>query len=152
MAKPIVLRLECSPVEASGISSSTTTYSIAPATKARVYGNIGMINDASITTMSPPIGSTAPLRLPIMNDRHLLLPSARIGIEMIAPSGMFCMAMPSDIAMADASDIVDTPSSAPANTTPTAIPSGRLCIVTAIASMAVRVIRERGPSGLDVPK
>ena len=62
------------------------------------------------------------------------------------------MAMPSDIAMADASDIVDTPSSAPANTTPTAIPSGRLCIVTAIASMAVRVIRERGPSGLDVPK
>ncbi len=34
MAKPIVLRLECCPLDASGMSSSTTTYSMAPAAKA----------------------------------------------------------------------------------------------------------------------
>ena len=33
-----------------------------------------------------------------------------------------------------------------ANTTPTAMPSGRLCMVTARASIAVRDSRERGPS------
>ena len=34
MAKPMVLRLLCWPAEASGISSSTTTYNMAPAAKA----------------------------------------------------------------------------------------------------------------------
>ena len=33
-AKPMVLKLECVPSDASGISSSTTTYSIAPAANA----------------------------------------------------------------------------------------------------------------------
>ena len=43
------------------------------------------------------------------------------------------------------------PLSAPANTTPTAIPSGRLWMVTARASMAVFDRCDRIPSGLSVP-
>ena len=43
------------------------------------------------------------------------------------------------------------PLSAPANTTPTAMPSGRLWMVTARASMAVFDNCERIPSGLSVP-
>ncbi len=61
------------------------------------------------------------------------------------------MAMPSEIATADATDSPAEPCSAPANTTPTAIPSGRLWRVTANASMAVRDKRERGPSGVSEP-
>lgn len=59
--------------------------------------------------------------------------------------------MPSEIATADATDSPAAPYSAPANTTPTAIPSGRLWRVTANASMAVRDKRERGPSGVSEP-
>ena len=43
------------------------------------------------------------------------------------------------------------PFSAPENTTPTAMPSGRLCMVTARASIAVFDRCERMPSGLSVP-
>ena len=75
-----------------------------------------------------------------------------MGMEMMAPSGIFCMAMPNDTAMALAKVMVDVPLSAPANTTPTAMPSGKLCIVTASASMAVRDRCDRGPSGLSVPR
>jgi len=75
---------------------------------------------------------------PITNDFHFELPAARMGMEMMAPSGTFWMAIPKETAMALASEIFEMPLSAPAKTTPTAIPSGRLWIVTAKASIAVR--------------
>ena len=58
--------------------------------------------------------------------------------------------MPSDMAMALANDMLVVPIWAPAKTTPTAMPSGKLWIVTASASMAVRERCERGPSGMSV--
>lgn len=59
--------------------------------------------------------------------------------------------MPNDTEMAAANDMCGAPFSAPANTTPTAMPSGRLCMVTARASIAVFDRCERMPSGLSVP-
>ena len=97
------------------------------------------------------MGSTIPLMQPSRKELHLELPSARMGMEMMAPSGTFCMAMPSDTATADASEMPAMPCSAPANTTPTAMPSGRLCMVTASANIAVRESLLRGPSGVLVP-
>ena len=47
--------------------------------------------------------------------------------------------------------MVVAPLLAPAKTTPTAMPSGRLWMVTARASMAVRERWARRPSGLSVP-
>ena len=70
---------------------------------------------------------------------------------MMAPSGTFWMAIPNDTATALAREMFVTPLSAPANTTPTAIPSGRLWMVTARASIAVFDKCERIPSGLSVP-
>ena len=77
-----------------------------------------------------PIGSITPRSEPNTNDLHRLLPAARMGMEIMAPSGMFRMAMPNDTEMAAANDMCGAPFSAPANTTPTAMPSGRLCMVT----------------------
>ena len=86
----------------------------------------GINSEANKRTATAPAGSTAPLRLPIRNERHLELPSARMGMEMMAPSGIFWMAIPNDTATAEAMDSPAAPCSAPANTTPTAMPSGRL--------------------------
>ena len=41
-ATPIVPMLVCSPACESGINSSTTTYTIAPAAKDNIYGRIGI--------------------------------------------------------------------------------------------------------------
>ena len=74
--------------------------------------------------------------------------SQRSGIEIMAPSGTFWMAIPSERANAPAMVSPAFPApSAPAMATPTAIPSGRLCMVTASASMVVRDNLLRGPSG-----
>ena len=61
------------------------------------------------------------------------------------------MAIPNDTATALAREMFVAPLSAPANTTPTAIPSGRLWMVTARASIAVFDRCDRMPSGLSVP-
>ena len=50
----------------------------------------------------------------------------RKGMERIAPSGKFCMAIPTASANAPAMVIPVLPIIAPATVTPTAIPSGRL--------------------------
>ena len=63
---------------------------------------------------------------------------------MIAPSGTFWMAMPSDSARAPA--MLKSAVKAPAMATPTAIPSGKLWMVTANASLVVRDSRLLGPS------
>ena len=69
-------------------------------------------------------------------------------MEMTAPSGKFWMAMPMASAIAPAAEIAVSPESIPANTTPTAMPSGILCSVTANTSMAERPSVVCGPSGL----
>ena len=56
----------------------------------------------------------------------------------MSPSGKFWMAIPAERTMAPASVTVAFPDIHPANTTPTAIPSGMLCRVTASASNVVR--------------
>ena len=61
------------------------------------------------------------------------------------------MAMPRAMAIAAAVVICASVCNAPARTTPTPMPSGRLCIVTASDSIAVRDRRLRGPSGLALP-
>ena len=72
-----------------------------------MYGRAGIRSDASNRTAMAPMGSTTPLRDPNTNDLHRLLPAARIGIEIMAPSGMFCMAMPNDTEMAAAKDMCE---------------------------------------------
>ena len=68
-------------------------------------------------------------------------------MEITAPSGKFCMAMPRERARAPAAVTAPSPESHPASTTPTAMPSGMLWTVTASTSRAVRPRGERGPSG-----
>lgn len=102
--------------------------------------------------MIPATGSTTPDKAPYKNDFPLLFPSLLSGIEMMAPSGKFWIAIPRDRAKAPATESVVLPAAAPAKTTPTAIPSGILCKVTAKTSIAVFFKRERGPSGTSVSK
>ena len=74
------------------------------------------------------------------------MPAARKGREMMAPSGKFWMAMPRDIASAPPSETSAAPVSQPARTTPTAMPSGMLCRVTAITIMVLLGSELLGPS------
>ena len=61
---PRVPTLECSPRCASGISSSTTTYIIAPAAKLSSHGISGWMLPAASTTRMPNTGSTMPESIP----------------------------------------------------------------------------------------
>ena len=67
------------------------------------------------------------------------------GNDTIAPSGKFWSAMPSESANASAA-LTTPPAVIPANTTPTAIPSGILWSVTARVSIVVRLSFACGPS------
>ena len=98
-----------------------------------------------------PMGSTMPDRTPPANALPLLCPSARNGMEMIAPSGMFWMAMPRDKTSALAAVICSLPARKPAYMTPTAIPSGMLCRVTASTIIVVRQSLVFGPSACSLP-
>ena len=60
----------------SGISSSTTTYIIAPAAKVSRYGMVGSNRLANSIVRSAPIGSTAPDNTPPAKALLLLFPSA----------------------------------------------------------------------------
>ncbi len=82
-------------------------------------------------------GSTTPERTPYRKARPFPVPSARSGMEMMAPSGKFCRAMPRDRASVPAAVMPLFPDIHPASTTPTAIPSGMLWRVTANTSMVV---------------
>ena len=64
IATPIVAMLECSPSCADGISSSTTTYIIAPAAKDNMYGRIGTTKLVNSIVIIAPIGSTIPDSVP----------------------------------------------------------------------------------------
>lgn len=71
----------------SGISSSVTTYIIAPAANERRYGNSGTAIPAKITVSTAPIGSTTPDIIPRKHDLLRDAPPAWSGSEIIAPSG-----------------------------------------------------------------
>ena len=94
IATPIVPIFECSPACDSGISSSTTTYIIAPAANESIYGSIGITALVNSIVIIAPIGSTTPENAPYINAFVLLIPSLFNGIDIIAPSGKFCMAIP----------------------------------------------------------
>ena len=96
--------------------------------------------------ISAATGSTAPESTPIAKVFLFAIPSASKGMETIAPSGKFWIAMPSDSVSAAAAVIPDEPASSPAYTTPTAMPSGILCSVTARISLVVRLNPLLGPS------
>ena len=51
---------------ASGMMSSITTYTIAPAANARAYGNIGFMIPTNNAPSTPAIGSTNPLSCPYL--------------------------------------------------------------------------------------
>ena len=67
-------------------------------------------------------------------------------MEMMAPSGKFWMAMPRLSARAADRVMAVPPLRISAYTTPTAMPSGRLCSATASTSMVVFFMWQRGPS------
>ena len=73
-----------------------------------------------------PIGSTSPERTPLIKALILDSPLLLRGIDIIAPSGKFCIAIPSARARAPAEVMPLVPVIHPAYTTPTAIPSGIL--------------------------
>ena len=84
---PSVPGCECSPRWASGISSSTTTYSIAPAAAESSHGIKGVSCAAASTTSTPNTGSTIPESAPYANARPRDSPSCRSGSATAAPSG-----------------------------------------------------------------
>ena len=78
------------------------------------YGRAGTMTLAARMVSTAPMGSTTPDSTPPQNARPLLMPSARRGIEMMAPSGKFWMAMPSERASAPAAVICAVPDKYPA--------------------------------------
>ena len=63
--------------------------SIAPAAKLSRYGSAGTISPAARIVRIAPIGSTIPESTPPKNAFGFPVPSARSGMEIIAPSGKF---------------------------------------------------------------
>lgn len=110
-----------------------------------------MMSCEAMIVSTAPMGSTMPETTPPANAFLLLIPSARSGIEMIAPSGKFWIAMPRDNAKALAAVICAFPERKPAYITPTAMPSGMLCSVTANTIIVVRLSLLFGPSDCSLP-
>ena len=80
------------------------------------------------------------------------MPSPTSGMDTIAPSGKFCMAIPIESANAPVIETPTSPMAAPAYTTPTAIPSGMLWSVTANIIIVVFCNFALTPSGLSLSK
>ena len=80
--------------------------------------------------MTALIGSTIPDNIPSINERNFFFPEDASGIDIIAPSGRFCMAIPIERVRALSIGIT-FPNIADAVATPTQIPSGMLWRVTA---------------------
>ena len=78
----------------------------------------------------------------------MLMPSDLSGMDTIAPSGKFWIAIPMDNASAPSILMEPLFLNHPAHTTPTAIPSGILCKVTARTSFVVFFKVVEGPSSV----
>ena len=74
----------------------------------------GTISDAARMVSTAPMGSTAPDSTPSRKAFPLSLPSARRGMEIIAPSGKFWIAIPRASASAPPAVISADPESSPA--------------------------------------
>ena len=74
---------------ACGISSSTATYSMAPAAKLSSHGSAACADAAANTTRIPNTGSTLPDSIPLRNALLREQPCCRSGSAMAAPSGKF---------------------------------------------------------------
>ena len=98
---------------------------MAPAAKERKYGSAGPSTSESISMRNAPTGSTMPDSMPYAKAFGFPTASLR-GRDMMAPSGKFCMAIPTDNARAPAMVMVLFWDISPAKATPTAIPSGIL--------------------------
>ena len=70
------------------------TNSIAPAANESNIGKIIFIYKTSITPIMADIGSTIPDKVPIKKDFFLDSPSFLKGIDIAAPSGIFCSPIP----------------------------------------------------------
>ena len=99
----------------------------------------------------PNTGSTMPDAAPHKKAVPLCTPPLRRGNDTAAPSGKFCNAMPTASAIAAGSAPAPPASAAPANASPTAMPSGMLCSVTANTSMVVLRQCDGRPSGVSLP-
>ena len=128
------------------MSSSTTTYIIAPAANDSSPGMTGAIQTANSTAINANSGSTIPDKHPNKNALAVDTPSCRKGSEIAAPSGKFCMPIPIAKAIADAYIAGLSCWAANANESPTAAPSGILCNVTAKIRSVVRFEVDAGPS------
>ena len=148
MANPIVPMLLCLPACDDGMSSSTTTYNIAPAANERSAGIADALAPRKSIVAIAATGSTKPDSAPHVNALKRLFPSLRRGMDIIAPSGMFCIAIPVESANAPERVKAVSPPITPAKTTPTAMPSGMLCRATASIIFIERGKRDLGPSGL----
>lgn len=72
-----------------GMSSSVTTYIMAPAAKARTTGRSGVTSPVMATMIAAPAGSTAPHSVPARNARGRERPLVAKGSDTMAPSGTF---------------------------------------------------------------
>ena len=71
------------------MSSSVTTYIMAPAAKARTTGRSGVTSPVMATMIAAPAGSTAPHSVPARNARGRERPLVAKGSDTMAPSGTF---------------------------------------------------------------
>ena len=105
---PAVPAWVCSPKCACGISSSTTTYNMAPAANDNSHGMTNVAPCTMATVAIPAMGSTIPLKEPYRNALPFEHPSFFKGSEIAAPSGKFCKPMPRAKEMA-AANVTDAP-------------------------------------------
>ena len=108
----------------SGINSWTTTYIIAPAAKESKNGRRYLTLSTKSAPITPAIGSTIPLRLPIINDLVLDNPSRLNGTETAVPSGKFWSPIPKASRQVAPSVTPSSPYFKEPKATPTANPSG----------------------------
>ena len=87
---------------------------MAPAAKLSRYGSAGTTSPAARMVSRAPMGSTMPEATPPAKARSFPAPSARRGMEMMAPSGKFWMAMPRDSTSAPMAVISPSPARYPA--------------------------------------
>merc|ERR1719319_1758503 len=122
---------------ASGMISSSTTYTMAPAANAKAYGRIGAMKVTRAAPITPAIGSTMPDSCPYQTARAVEIPAAFRGKETAIPSGKFWIPIPTAkfLALSNVADLVLP--TAP-NPTPTARPSGMLW--TVIATIRRRIL------------
>lgn len=115
---------------ASGIISCAVTHTIQPAAALMSHGSAAPTHSARTKASTAPKGSTSPEAAPAAKDCPRVRPLWVSGRLTAAPSGIFCKPIPRLSANAPLTASA-SPCSASAAASPTTMPSGRLCRVTA---------------------